>query len=301
VLDWFLTRQRPDGLLGHLPYWVHGDTGTVLDDTLQDDDGGSAAISLQLAGTLREAAALEEALGEPWRSDRYRAAADRAARAAVSLWDPSRGLLADTPARRTWGTPVNVFAILHGDLPDDRRAAILANLRSISRHPAGRSASGGAGAAWPIDEIPSASYYFRFYVARALEAAGAGDDYLPLLDPWRRMLALGLTTWAEHPEPTRSDCHAWSAHPTFDLLRLVAGIRPATPGFTTVRIAPSLGTLPSLTAVHPSPLGDVRVEYTRDGVGLRAIVTLPPAMTGEFVWDGASRALHGGRQEVRLP
>jgi hypothetical protein len=301
VLDWFLARQRPDGLLGHLPYWVHGDTGTVLDDTLQDDDGGSAAISLQLAGTLREAAALEEALGEPWRSDRYRAAADRAARAAVSLWDPSRGLLADTPARRTWGTPVNVFAILHGDLPDDRRAAILANLRSISRHPAGRSASGGAGAAWPIDEIPSASYYFRFYVARALEAAGAGDDYLPLLDPWRRMLALGLTTWAEHPEPTRSDCHAWSAHPTFDLLRLVAGIRPATPGFTTVRIAPSLGTLPSLTAVHPSPLGDVRVEYTRDGVGLRAIVTLPPAMTGEFVWDGASRALHGGRQEVRLP
>ena len=56
------------------------------------------------------------------------------------------------------------------------------------------------------------------------------------------MLADGLTTWAEHPEPTRSDCHAWSAHPALDLLRVVAGIRPGSAGFKTVVIEPGLGT-----------------------------------------------------------
>ena len=61
-----------------------------------------------------------------------------------------------------------------------------------------------------------------------------GDRYLDLLAPWRAMLDLGLTTWAETPEPTRSDSHAWSAHPSVDLLAIVAGIQPAVPGFERV-------------------------------------------------------------------
>jgi alpha-L-rhamnosidase len=47
---------------------------------------------------------------------------------------------------------------------------------------------------------------------------------------------LGLTTFAEKPDPTRSDCHAWSASPNYDFLATVAGIEPALPGFKTVKI-----------------------------------------------------------------
>jgi hypothetical protein len=54
------------------------------------------------------------------------------------------------------------------------------------------------------------------------------------LDPWRAMLAQGLTTWAENPEPTRSDSHAWSAHPNFDFLTIIAGITPAAPDLSAV-------------------------------------------------------------------
>ena len=101
--------------------------------------------------------------------------------------------------------------------------------------PQAARADGGRGAAWPLDAIPSATFYFRFYLARALEAAGRGDAYLDLLQPWRDLLGQGLTTWPEHPDPSRSDCHAWSAHPALDLLRVVAGIRPDAPGFARVR------------------------------------------------------------------
>src|SRR5437773_8460985 len=31
------------------------------------------------------------------------------------------------------------------------------------------------------------------------------SDLLQLLGPWREMVSLGLTTWAEQPEPTRSE------------------------------------------------------------------------------------------------
>ena len=91
--------------------------------------------------------------------------------------------------------------------------------------------------------LTQATYYFQFYLFRAMKTAGLGDDYLLRLGPWRKMLDLGLTTWAETPEPTRSDSHAWSAHPNYDLLTTVAGVEPATPGFATVRIQPHLGTL----------------------------------------------------------
>ena len=62
--------------------------------------------------------------------------------------------------------------------------------------------------------------------------------YVERLEPWRGMLAMGLTTVPETPEPTRSDSHAWSAHPNYGLLATVLGVRPAEPGFRSVRIAP---------------------------------------------------------------
>ena len=71
------------------------------------------------------------------------------------------------------------------------------------------------------------------------------------------MVSLGLTTWAESPEPTRSDSHAWSAHPNFDLLTSVAGIRPRTPGFKTVTIEVHLGDLQHIEAAMPQDQADV--------------------------------------------
>jgi alpha-L-rhamnosidase len=52
------------------------------------------------------------------------------------------------------------------------------------------------------------------------------------------MLNRGLTTWAETADPTtRSDCHAWSASPNYELFRTVLGIDSAAPGFRRVNPA----------------------------------------------------------------
>jgi hypothetical protein len=112
------------------------------------------------------------------------------------------------------------------------------------------------------------------------------------------MLDLGLTTWAETPDPTRSDSHAWSAHPNYDLLTTVAGIEPAQPGFVKVRIAPHLGTLTSLSATVPTPRGNVSVKYSRSGDALSADVTLPDGVTGVLRWQGREVPLKSGAQKV---
>jgi len=149
--------------------------------------------------------------------------------------------------------------------------------------------------------MTKATYYFRFYLARALDHAGMGNEYLQLLGPWKQMVALGLTTWAESPEPTRSDSHAWSAHPNYDFLTIVAGIRPKEPGFSTVTIEPHLGSLKHVSAAVAHPRGIVEAQYTSDNSHVETRITLPVGVSGELIWKGKASALHEGAQTIQLP
>jgi hypothetical protein len=113
------------------------------------------------------------------------------------------------------------------------------------------------------------------------------------------MLNLGLTTTPEQPEPTRSDSHAWSAHPNYGLLATVLGIRPAEPGFRSVHIQPALGDLEFAEGVMPHEKGLIEVQLHRSAAGgIRAQITLPVGLTGTFEWEGHQTLLHSGTQEI---
>jgi hypothetical protein len=137
------------------------------------------------------------------------------------------------------------------------------------------------------------------------------DEYLGSLDPWRKLLPLHFSTWPEIPGDTRSDSHAWTSHPIYDLLTLVAGIEPASPGFQTVRIAPHLGNLPALTAAFPHPLGNIEVDYSwtppqlnpniKGGRTFHAKITLPGTLDGTFEFDGRQWPLHPGSNRIEVP
>jgi alpha-L-rhamnosidase len=303
VLDWFLDRRLPNGLLGRLPWWNFVDWATDFAGGVppEEPDGESAAITLQMVGALREAAELEAALGDGHRASVYAESARRAAEAVFRLcWNEDRGLVADRPSKDRFSQQTNILALLADAVPADRQAAVLERVLAGGA-PSVRDKATRRGPAQPPSDLARASYYFRFYLARALDKLGRGDAYLPLLEPWREMLELGLSTWAESPfDDSRSDCHAWSAHPNYDLLTIVAGIRPGAPGFRTVRIAPNLGTLGRLDASMPHPHGRIRVAYRREGTALVATVELPPGLRGEFAWRGVTRALGPGEQSFRV-
>src|SRR6202158_253827 len=296
VLDWFLQHQRADGRLGKLPWWVFVDwaADSNAGEPPQDEDGGSAIITLQFMEALRYGAELEEACGLPAGAEMYREAVNRATQGLRKLcWSQKYDLIADTPAQAHFSQHANILGIWLDVIPQEQQQSALKKLLSVSDT---RFKSNSA-----LPPMSQATYYFRFYLARALQHAGLGKEYLPLLQPWRNMLALGLTTWAEQPEPTRSDSHAWSAHPNYDLLTIVAGIRPASPGFRTVTIEPNLGPLHHVVGTMPHPNGEIKVEYTKKDAAVHAGITLPPGISGTLLWEGKTYPLHEGTQMIEVP
>jgi alpha-L-rhamnosidase len=295
VLAWFAKYEQPDGLLRELPWWSFIDWVPSGEIPTYDTHGESCVTTLQYLGALTEASDLERSLGDTELAARYHSRADHVRTGLVSkCWVPSRGLLADNPDQKIYSQQANILGVLYDVIPQDQQQAVLHKILAIEP---GNTTAG----------ILAASYYFRFYLARALDAvdkrtnqphAGMADLYLQSLDPWRKILPLHFSTWPEIPGDTRSDSHAWSAHPIYDMLTLVAGVEPASPGFATVRIAPHLGELDHLSATFPHPMGDIHVEYHRDGSGLTANISLPGKLAGTFVFNGKKQPLKPGINHI---
>jgi len=283
VLNWFAAHEQRDGLLHRLPWWSFVDWVPSGEIPTYDSHDESCATTLEYLGALDNAADLEKALGDPLFATRYQA---RAARVRAGLfdkcWNASRGLIADNPDQKNFSQQSNILGVLSDVVPKNRQQDVLRKMLAINPGDI------------PADGVLSASYYFRFYLARAMDRAGLADEYLRSLDPWRKLLPLHFSTWPEIPGDTRSDSHAWTAHPIYDMLALVAGIEPASPGFATVRIAPHLGTLTSLAAVYPHPEGPINVAYHRQNAGLDAVIVLPGKLTGAFILNGKTWPLHTG-------
>lgn len=297
VLDWFSARQRKDGLLGTIEWWPFVDYGDPFGNGVppQEADGGSSTLTLQYIEALRYAAELENRFGEIERAQEYKRRADLAADGLLRLnWDQRTGLLADTPAKKTFGPQANSLAVWLDIIPKQNQKEVMEKVLASSLPAYGNPSN------LPATQMPSASLYFRFYITRAMVHAGLGEAYLAALSPWRDMLHAGLSTWAEMPNHTRSDSHAWSAHPTLDLLTVVAGIQPASPGFSRVQIQPHLGNLQHVNAAMPTPQGMIEVHYTRTASRWDAEVSLPPNVLGSFLWEGNSIPLKSGNQHLNL-
>ena len=284
VLAWYERQIDETGLLGPMPWWNYVDSPAFPRGVPPGaEDGNSAVISAQFAYTLRKAAEMEAAIGEPALSSHFGALADAfGSSLRTRAWDSERGLFADTPAKEGFSQHVNAFAVLADLLPADAQRRLMENLVSD-------------------DDVIQPNFYFRFYVDEALHKVGLGETYIERLAPWETILALGLTTTPEQPDPTRSDSHAWTAHPNYGLLATVLGVRPAQPGFGIVQIAPALGALRRAegSVAHPAGIIDVQLQRTEDD-GIRGEVTLPAGVTGVFEWGGRQIPLSSGSQVVEL-
>jgi alpha-L-rhamnosidase len=295
VLAWYERHLDPKtGLLGALPYWPFVDW--TSDKTWPVDpvlalggvppggrEGGSATITLQLAYTLQHAAELYDAYELHDEAAHYAQLAAQLKQAVTAqCWDAGRKLYADTPAKKNFSQHTNVFAVLSGAVQGDAARDL------IRRVADDRS-------------LVQASAYFSFYLLRAMKQAGLGDEYVPRLAPWHQAVAEGFTTFPEIFHGARSDCHAWSASPLYELLATVCGIEPASPGFATVRIEPHLGPLQHVEGKAMHPQGEIIAKLQRAGTGVKAEITLPAGVTGKFVWGGKTAPLKAGAQTIELP
>jgi hypothetical protein len=285
ILAWFERRVDETGMVGPISWWPFVDWAKEWGRGVPPGgvEGQSTVISLQFVYALQRAADLEDALGMPGLATHYRDLAQKVREAVrKGSWDAGRGLFRDTPRGQTYSQQANVMAVLTDAVTPADQPALMERVLSDKT-------------------LTQSTYYFSYYQLEALLKAGLGERYVEQLAPWRGMLDLGLTTVPETPDPTRSDSHAWSAHPNYGLLATVLGVRPSEPGFKKVRIAPHLGPLRRAEGRVPHPLGVIVVRLTRTEDGrLRGEVTLPKGLEGVFEWGGKKIVLRSGRQELSL-
>jgi hypothetical protein len=280
VLGWFSDRIDPKtGMLGAVEYWNFVDWAIEWPWTNEGriggvpaggmKDGNSSILSMQFAYAARNAAELFRFYGRKSEADKYDKIARQITKAVYEkCWDESRGYLADTPLKKEFSMHAQIFGVLTNTIPEKRQKEFVKKFMND-------------------ESLIQPTMYFRFYLTQALKKTGLADHYLETLGLWEEMLQNGLTTFAENPDPARSDCHAWSASPDYDFLATVAGIRPASPGFKTVEIAPALGKLTFIKGQMPHPAGMILFDLKRNGTnGMTGEITLPEGLTGKFVWNG---------------
>lgn len=251
--------------------------------------GHSAVLTLQYVYTLRQAATLFNYFGRKETAKHYTWLANALARGTFQhCFDFRRRELADVPSKNMYSQHAGIMAILADAIPDSLQKQVMKNILYDTA-------------------LTQCTLYYRFYLTRAMIKTGLGDLYYSQLLPWRKMLQQGLTTFAEQPDPTRSDCHAWSASPEYDFLATICGIMPSASGFREVRIAPSLGELTEVKGSMPlcgadgKPSGEISVALTRRGkTGVQGTVTLPDNLNGMFVWKGKGIELHAGKQYIDI-
>ncbi|PWV46510.1 alpha-L-rhamnosidase C-terminal domain-containing protein [Chitinophaga sp. S165] len=286
VLNWY--EQHIDTtkkMLGPMKWWNFTDWNHAFPNGVPDGatDGNSSVITLQYVYTLQQAAELFSYFNKQPQAARYRKIAASLSKGAYdACFDNAKGLMANTPVHNTFSQHASIMGVLTGAIPVARRQAVMRKVLYDTT-------------------LSQATFYYRFYLTLALKKAEMGELYYSQLTPWRDMLKNGLTTFAENPDPTRSDCHAWSASPNYDFLATICGITPAAPGFKKVQIKPQPGELQEATGKMPHPDGEIAVTLVRKGTqGIDATVLLPSSVTGTFIWHGKSVPLKGGRQTIRL-
>jgi alpha-L-rhamnosidase len=291
VLAWYERHIDPSkNMLGGMPWWNFVDWADEWDWNPDAAVGGtpegatyghSVILTLQFAYTLKQAAPIFKYFNRNTEGIYYEKLANQIASATYQkCFDSAKGVMADSPLKKQYSQHASVMAVLGEAIPEAQRKAVLNKILTDK-------------------SLIQMTFYYHFYLNQALKKAGMAELYYKNLQPWKDMLKIGLTTFAEKPEPTRSDCHAWSASPNYDLLATVCGIMPLEAGFSKVKIQPAMGELTDIQGSMPHPLGDIKMNLKKKNTnGVSGEVILPKGLTGVFIWQGKTIPLKEGQQKI---
>ena len=262
ALEAFEVLKNADGLINPTQYWAYVDwvPGWGRGVPPKGDDEPLTVTCLMYAAALRAAGELCKTLGKNTRAIEYEERACAMIEAVNKFcYDENAGLYLDSPTGTTYSQHTTVWAILSGALKGEKAGELID--RTFNS---------------PIN-VARCSFSMNYYLFRALEAADRYSYAPAVFAGWERMLDLHCTTWCENPDTPRSECHAWSSAPTYELSAMALGIYPVSDGFKTVRIKPMIKDFDMDKAkgsVH-TPYGCIEVAWEKKDGALTLDLSLP--------------------------
>lgn len=283
MLEEFRSLADDRMILSHLPGWSFIDwvDSWNIGYAPEGQFGTSAVNNLLFLLTLQSAIELEGVFGDEFIAQSYGRWSTALTDSIRDLfWDAERGIFADDLNKEDYSEHAQCLAILSGCFPELEDQCF----RGLITAP----------------DLARTTVYFSFYLLETFKKMGRGDLIIEKMDFWKDLVSQGFKTPVETPEPSRSDCHAWGSHPLFHMHASIMGIRPTTPGFKQVEIAPQLGGLTEFRTKTPHPLGWIEVDIQKQGLTWTVEVSLPVGLEGSFIWDAHSYPLQAGAQNISL-
>ena len=238
--------------------------------------------SFMYAAALKSAAKIFKERANAHRCTEYLERAEAVLSAARSaFFDEKCGMFKDTQSGENFSRHTAVWATISGAVVGKEATALMEKAMT--------------------ENISKCSFSFGFYLFRALELSGLYSKYAgSLLDGWHKMLEQGCTTWAEKPVDSRSECHGWSAAPTYELSSVVLGVNPTSAGFKTVSFKPLIGAfgITSAKGEVPTPLGVIIASWSilEDGRATATIKLPSDEMSATITLSGKKYEISGSRE-----
>ncbi len=284
ILDWYERQMKGDQeMIGAMKWWNIIDFNRFNEwgKSPDPESAKSAIVSLQFAYTLKQAAKLITAFGNPDRGKRYTNLAEKINDDIMKLcFNDEKALMADTPEKTTYSQLASIWAILSGAVEDKKAKKVMMH-------------------ALYDKSIGQATFFYKSYLILALKKTGLQDQYYSQLKPWERTLDPELKTDTERIEPEYPERNEWSPQPGYDFLATICGITSIAPAFERVQIQPAIGPLLEVEGTMSHPEGPIIVKYRRIGkTGIHAEINIPETIQGDFIWDGKMFLLRGGKQTI---
>lgn len=305
ILDYFERFRREDDLIVTPPGWNFSDWCTADGMGAESGEvplvcgkdvhwicgvapGGEAGnvssiLNLFYLYALDAASEIERFRGENPYVELY---AERKKRTVAALqkvfFDAEKGAFADDAGHGFYSEHAQILALLTNAAPEGEEDRIKHFLFDSPDEPKAKCTIG------------LLHYYFD-----CCRIAGRTDRFFGRQEQvWGRLAELHFSTTPEMNEPSRSDCHAWGAHPLYHWRTLILGMTPVAPGMTVLEFRPQLGKLEYASGTIPSPHGEIFVEWIVRSGRLSGKVVLPPGVRGVFVHSGGRREEFAGERRL---
>lgn len=288
VIDYFLSRKNADGLISpgeerkldafNFIDWVDqwgNDWGVP-----KGDNEINSVFHWLFIYTLVLYSDLERNFGDSQLAQSALDEADIISRTIIEgFWDDSRMGFADDLKKTSFSEHSLVLAILSGCLTDDIYHAASKTL-------------------FEDDSLLKTTIYFSHYYFEACRLLERMDCFWKRMGLWYELKEKKFKTVYESTLPTRSDCHAWAAHPLYHYFASILGIRPAEYGFRTVEIKPQLAGLEYAVGSMVHKNGLIQADLKQKNGKLAGIIILPKGLEGNLIVSGSSRELREGVNEI---
>lgn len=245
-------------------------------------DNISGVVNWTYAYALGQAAELHDSIGEHEYAARYRRLGmSLTGKMIDTFYRPDEKLFSDLSSTVLYSEHSQCLALLSGFLPPDIERQV-SNALFESKV-----------------KMTKMTVYFSFYYMEACYKFKRFDAFMERMKLWFDIKKYNMRTVPESPEPSRSDCHAWSSHPLYHFFASIFGIRPGSAGFKTVKLEPLPGKLENGKIAVPHSNGIIEVSFQKNSCGNQDWdIILPEGLEGQFILGETTKNLCPGINHI---